>query len=452
MTPSRRDALRLGGVAAAVGLAGCTTTVASGETYRDSTEWPMATHDAANTNHQPGRGGPTERPDVAWRVDVRPTDRSDPPTSEWRSTSPPMPAVSNGTVYVGGEGLFAIDAADGATRWRVHDAEMVFGPAIVDGTVVAGCVDADQTGAIRAFSPEGEREWTHSYDRDLRCLRFGPLLATGETVYVPVGENETSAWPPDRGRVLALDPATGDRRWHLETARQDRAAPPAAVDGQVFAGGPDNSHLQAIGPDCGLNCQFIGGRPARQWTSSAPWFYPNTAPVVTDDTVFVGEWGDHWKAHAGNSYRSLSAFSRSDGTRRWQRTIGEQVTSPALADGSLFVAATRSTDTEPYEDIDAVRIATDVELVSFDTGGGERWSTTLAERRVWADTVVAGDLVYVATTPSQTSDAPPALHAFDARSGSRRWERQLSIEPAALAIADGRLYACGAGGTVVALE
>lgn len=449
---SRRDALRLGAGAALVGLAGCTTTVERRDTYRERTDWPMATHDAANTNHQPGTGGPTDQPEIVWTVDVRPTERSDPPSSEWRATSPPMAVVSDGTVYVGGEGLFAIDATDGSIRWRVHEDEMVFAPAVVDETIFAGCRDDDQTGAVRAFSAGGEQQWTTPYDRDLRCLRFGPLLAAGDRVYVPIGENEDANWPPDRGPLLALDAETGDQIWAIETARQmDRAAPPAVVDGTVYVGGPDNSHLQAIGPDCDLSCQFLGGHPTRRWTSDSPWFYPLTAPVVTDDLVFAAEWGHHWKAHSGSSYNVLSAFSRANGTRRWTREVGEQLTSPALADGSLFVAATRSTGTEPYESADAVRIATDVEVVSYETGGEERWHRSFAERRVWADPIVAGDVAYLATNPSQTTDAPSTLHALDGRTGSTRWERSLPMRTSALALADGRLYASGWDGTVVAL-
>lgn len=284
-------------------------------------------------------------------------------------------------------------------------------------------------------------------------LRFGPLVAAGTRVYIPIGENETASWPPVRGSLLALDAATGDQIWTIETARQmDRAAPPAVADGTVYVGGPDDSHLQAIGPECDLTCQFLGGPPTRHWTSDSLWFYPLTAPVVTDDLIFAAEWRHDWSTHRGSSYNVLSAFSRADGTRRWQRAIGEQLTSPALANGSLFVAATRSTGTKPDPKGGGVQTASDVEVVSDDTGGEKRWHRSFADRRVWADPIVAGDVVYVATNSSLTSDAPSTLHALDGRTGSTHWERSLPMRTSALALADGRLYASGWGGAVIALE
>ena len=51
-----------------------------------------------------------------------------------------------------------------------------------------------------------------------------------------------------------------------------------------------------------------------------------------------------------------------------------------VVDGISYVAETRSTGAEPYEDIDAVRIETDVIVASFDSSGTERWNRALSDR------------------------------------------------------------------------
>lgn len=452
---SRRSALQFGGAALAVGLAGCSRTVVSGRTYRESTDWPMHAHDATNSGFTPRASGPSSRPGIVWIVDVLPDTSSDPPTKRWRSTTPPTPILADGTVYIGGDGLFAIDAADGSVRWRAIDSEMTFGPAVIDETIyVASTELAEQAGHIRAFSPaDGTVEWTTPYGRDLGTLRFGPLVATGEFLYASVAQDDTTGLLPDQGRLVTLNRATGERQWSAETVRQaDHITSPGVDEGVVFIGGPDISHFQALGPNCSLRCQYLGESPTRQWTSSEEVYYPVTAPTVTDELVYIGGWGHHWKAHTSNPYNHLSAFSRADGTVRWRRKLGDQVTSPAVVNGTSYVAATRSTGTEPYEDVNAVRIETDVVVASFDNAGTERWSQTLSDRRVWAAPVVADGIVYVGTYASQTSDAAPAIHALTTQSGELLWKRELPAMVNSLAVGDSRLYASGWDGLVMALE
>ncbi|MGH2559995.1 MAG: PQQ-binding-like beta-propeller repeat protein, partial [Thermomicrobiales bacterium] len=74
------------------------------------------------------------------------------------------PAVTNGTVYVGGDALYALDAATGTERWRVDlDGDVVASPATIAGVVFAGSESGEfvavdgATGAVYwRFATEGK--------------------------------------------------------------------------------------------------------------------------------------------------------------------------------------------------------------------------------------------------------------------------------------------------------
>lgn len=71
---------------------------------------------------------------------------------------------------------------------------------------------------------------------------------------------------------------------------------------------------------------------------------------------------------------------------------------------------------------------------------------------MWAAPAAADGTVCVGTYASQTSEAAPTSHAFTTQSGDLLRNRELPATVDALAVGDGRLYASGRDGLVIARE
>lgn len=142
------------------------------------------------------------------------------------------PAVGDGAVYfwttdeprdgLGEARVLARERRDGRVRWSHRTEGAAAAPAYAagPGLVIAG----EESGRLAALSPrDGAVEW--SVDLDGRVAYAAPVAHRG-VVYVPVNGD------PDR--LVALDGATGERRFALTT---ERALTPAAAGERVFAVG-----------------------------------------------------------------------------------------------------------------------------------------------------------------------------------------------------------------------
>lgn len=182
-----------------------------------------------------------------------------------------------------------------------------------------------------------------------------PLVADG-TVYVPALPRER----PYRGRVLALDAGTGDRRWEasFEDGYRDVTVV-AALDGAVYAVAealtPDGgTRLHALDPDDGT----------ARWTFDAGSI---TGVAVAGRVAFVSVF-----------HGSVVALDVSDGSicrrlhpgngplARWLSSL-TPVQRPAFADGRVYTPVARF-------DVDREDDAVDDRVVAFDATGGERWT------------------------------------------------------------------------------
>jgi len=158
--------------------------------------------------------------------------------------------LHNGTMYVWGEALYAIDATNGREQWRFEPDDLTqeesagFRPQVANGTVYA----PTRFGTIYALDPsDGSEQWSFETEN-----RMAPLWGevAGNTVYSPAG-----------GHLYALDAADGDRQWRFT------------------AGGPDESNETTGTP------QYDSGdtspppdenRPDVIWTE------------VTEETILLG--------------------------------------------------------------------------------------------------------------------------------------------------------------------
>lgn len=204
------------------------------------------------------------------------------------------PAVADGRVYFGGESAVrALDAGSGAVAWtREISTHPQSSPTVGDGVVYygapfdGGSEDAPAAKLWALDAETGETVWTAGVEDT--SLRTSPAVADG-TVYAAAsstrvcagvgGDGESNCSGETRGRLYAIDAATGDRRWKAEI-RTDTRSSPAVADGVVY-----------VGCDDGLSAVTTDG--ARAWRidfegerDDGP--YVKSSPAVADGRVFVG--------------------------------------------------------------------------------------------------------------------------------------------------------------------
>ena len=126
---------------------------------------------------------------LAWRVETQ--------GEVWGA-----PAVSDGTVYVGSQdgNLYAISLDGGISRWPSFKAggAIVAQPLVADGKVFFGALD----GKVYAVNAEsGTSAWREPFDGG--NWFWAGVISDGESLYAVTV----------KGKVVALDPATGAMRW-----------------------------------------------------------------------------------------------------------------------------------------------------------------------------------------------------------------------------------------------
>jgi outer membrane protein assembly factor BamB len=432
---NRREFLSLTASGAITVLSGCTGSADPAETHSDSDAWPLHAHDAANSNHVPAAVGPRTEPDVEWTRTVTENRRY--------SYNAPSPVVVDGTVYAGGDGLFALDAADGSIEWRTMTDETVYGPAIVGETVYAGSSQGERS-RVRAFdADEGTVRW--SFEDRLKGPRFRPAIVTDETVYSTVNYGNERPSTPSDGRLIALAADDGEKRWSL-SLEGSRNPPPAVSGTDVYVAGTEDSHACAVGSRQGPIDDLFDGSPDRNWRSDA-LISPEVPPAVVGDTVYYGDRDFSTTVIDGVPSIEVHALSTDNGRVEWHEPLGFDVPTPSVTDDRVYVTNTVAA----AEDSDTGDSTSNVIVAAYGHDGTQHWETTLGDRSGWASPVSTAETLYVATTSGKGDGSDPRIHAFDRDDGTVSWTRAVPSSVATLAVAGGSLYAASWDGTVLAL-
>ena len=137
-----------------------------------------------------------------------------------------QPSIGWGTIFVGGHDgtLYAFDLATGCTRWTSRMSAEVR-TAIVADAATKRLFFGDILGRAYAVdATTGAKLWSVKIDPHPNATITGTPTLGGGLLYVPVSSLEvTAAADPKypccsfRGSVVALDPATGARRWQAYT-------------------------------------------------------------------------------------------------------------------------------------------------------------------------------------------------------------------------------------------
>ncbi|MFC5368983.1 PQQ-binding-like beta-propeller repeat protein [Salinirubrum litoreum] len=377
----------LGSVAVgAVGLAGCTQNEVTGSFDHD---WPMFQYDQVRTGTNTAVTGPTETPSELWRTDMG---------AVWGS-----PVVSDGLLCVpsyDGE-LHALDAATGDRIWRYATDDVIDGtPAIADGRVYFGGFDRN----IHAVDIEtGTREWMHEtggYVRSSPTLVDGTLYIGGNCRILECGGSRDL--PEQRhGDVFALDPATGDVKWHYKPEKGVISSP--AIDGETMYVASSDGVVHAL--------DTTTGEP--RWSYEALRLVVST-PAVVDGTVYIGDWG-------GQVY----ALDAETGEEQWVFSSNAQYISgsPAVHDGTVYVglAAVPKESPEgadrPYEIL--------AELVGLSAETGEReWTFRTDATEIGSSPAVTSDALYVGSH-SLREEMSGFLYAVSPSTGEELWRHEV---------------------------
>ncbi|MEV5597080.1 PQQ-binding-like beta-propeller repeat protein, partial [Streptomyces sp. NPDC052496] len=259
-------------------------------------------------------------------------------------------AVADGRIHASdGPSLYALDAADGAERWRLGSDGWIYALKADRGTVVTGT----RGGGVQAWeAATGERLWeTGGVQTDFETADLGPVLHEG-TVFVwadgrlkaleartgverwsyPVGDAASCGGVPVRllpapdgavyvtagTRVLAIDIARGEVRWHFE-------APAAFLSRPAFAPGPAVTGGGLYLADYLGTVYALDAADGRDRWRIATEARQSTEPVlVADGAVHLG---------SGKALYTLDAVT---GTPRWRfQAGGEVIGAPVVADGRV---------------------------------------------------------------------------------------------------------------------
>lgn len=205
---------------------------------------------------------------------------------------------SDGTIYVGGAGVFAI-TPNGNLKWQFPTPRRIpTAPAIHPaGFLLAGGHDD----TLFAISTNGQKLWDFRAGDDIES---SAMVADDGMIY----------FGADDQKIYAINP-TGTQRWAFMTGDDVRATPALGRNGQILVGDFDGL-FYSIAPDGTL-----------AWTFRAADRIVSSALVDSEGAILFGAQDDRLYA--------LEA----DGTLRWSIELGGDIdSSPTLgSDGTIYV-------------------------------------------------------------------------------------------------------------------
>lgn len=428
----RRTILRRAAIlTGASGLAGCSARHGSS----------MSTTPTPTQTPTPTSMTPTDGP-VRWRYEVERSDgHADAPRNCINCTGLyHPPTVADGTVYVGGDRLAALDPADGSERWTYDTGPPTLSrPLIRDETafVLSGYYDGHDYDDERVHAVDattGEERWQIPHGSAATLVG-----ATADSVYVAGKDDQVGVTGE---RTYALDAADGTARWSHETG--DVLFPGRATGSAVYVGAPrglvaldaatgeERWQARKAGPrfelfDETLYAPRRGGLSAldaaggsERWRFTPPESYVNAWAVV-DGTAYAG-------TYAGD----LFALDATTGEERWHATLGEQVGAVAAGDGTAYLGT--------------VRASAAADIYAFDAASGaERWRYA-SDDRSEVRAVTVGTAIYAVFRE------PHELVGLAPTDGSERWRVAPGAELRDPVIARETVYLGTETGTLYALN
>lgn len=321
--------------------------------------------------------------------------------------------------------------------WAVDVGAPVYAqPVYSEETVVVGAIGTKQDeGRLVGIGKDGTRRWSKT--GPLSILASAALR--GDTLY------QTSP-----RSVVARSITDGEERWSVSVPATPFASPTIA-DGAVLVGARDGS-LRALSADDGTerwSVDFSGGVSATAAVRDGTVYAAADSGTVR--ALGISDGGRRWVADVGSPIRcavtagsdavvvasadaTLTALDPGSGAKQWTRSVDQPtVTSPVLADGTLYWAAGN------------VVLAIDLE------SGQVQWKRETdgytGLNHVGPSPVGSQGTIY-ATTGRST------MYAFGRSDGTERWSFSPSPETDVVSVAvdAGQVYVGTADGRLIALR
>lgn len=375
----------------------------------------MGCQPAAEPAAQAATAEPTAVPPTAVPPTEAPTATAvslpDPGTIIWTAETAASiyssPLVVDDLVYFGSDdySFRAVDRLTGQTVWEFETGDRVRGrPYFADGLIYFTGDD----GSVYALNAQtGDEVWATNIHNDV--IKRGTQSLDYQQSSPTVADGVLYTGSAD-GSLYALNAQTGEEVWQFATEGIIRSSPTVS-DGVVYVGSWDN-HLYAIDAATGaevwrFNAEsiiqstptvadgmvFIGSRASNLYavdaaTGAEVWRFPyggswvESSATVVDDVIYIGS----------SDAQRLFAINKDDGQGIWTfATLGRAFTTPAVADGVVYVGITSPKHTRLGR-LHAVDIETGRKLWHVSTGETLDFAFAVDDKRIY-DGVVASPTV-----------------------------------------------------------
>jgi len=218
-------------------------------------------------------------------------------------------AIYNGIVYAPGtDGMtYAINATNGSKIWNTITGTVASqtAPAVYNGVVYLGSGDS-HIYALNATN--GSKIW--NYSLKIGGSGYSPTAVTYYKGRIYFGSLDNNTY--------ALNATTGAKIWKYTTGKYIQSAP--AVHGDVVYFGSNDNKTYALNATTG----------AKIWSYDAAGAFGGSAPAISNNLVFIGNYGNH----------NLYALNAKTGSVVWNYTLGGAISSsPAIANGFVYVTS-----------------------------------------------------------------------------------------------------------------
>lgn len=253
------------------------------------------------------------------------------------------PAFSNGLLVVGaGDGVYGLDAASGASRWRLPtDQPVESSPAIVAGTVYIGLPD----GSVVALALDsGSVRWRTAIGGSITrapAVADGLVFAGGDggTFAAIKVDDGTVTWRRSLGPGQVSTPAVRDGVVYVasgldQTSARHRFSALQAQDGRdvwtFVAPSGDAIYVAAVGPDLSYAVSLDGSIYALSG-GTVKWSFASGAPIGSVATL------SHGIIYVSVSDGTIDALDAETGQRRWSVRLKGGPGPALVEDGRLYV-------------------------------------------------------------------------------------------------------------------
>jgi len=316
------------------------------------------------------------------------------------------PIVANGVLYFGGgdDRLYALNASTGGALWTyTAGGSLVTTPAVTNGVIY---FDSSDGNVYALNASTGAKLWSYNTDTSPGAANSpsANMTVANGVVYAAMGDGMS-----ETGTLYALDASTGRLLW--SDASGLNASTPAVANGVVYFANTDHygqGSVLALNANNGDVLWNYGGN-----STGFPGWGPG--PLVVSNGVVYFTGGD-------TSGSNLYAVNASAGKTLWTYGLSAAGSTPAVADGIVYVASVRT-------------------LYALNgTSGKELWSFAAGTTEGFSEPAAANGVVYISSSISNYPPVTGNMYALNATTGAKLWSYPLKGDGLPPIVTNGTIY------------